>query len=104
MEGDVLAQLQKVDKDLKNLLTLFFKSYAHVLYHYCSGMGTCIFFPFAIKYVQKCHSIWIQYKIKVMTKLYFSLSKLELLYPFKRHMSDFFNAIFLKDFWAYSLL
>lgn len=28
LEGDVLAQLQKVDKDLKNVLMLFFKSYA----------------------------------------------------------------------------
>lgn len=49
LEGNILAQLQ-VDKDLKNLLMLFFKSCAHVLYHYWTGMGTCrIFFLFAIK-------------------------------------------------------
>lgn len=104
MEGNILAQLQKVDKCLKNLLMSFFKSYAHVLYHYWSGMGTChIFFLFAIKCF--CHSIWIQVQNYSYDKvLYLSHSKVELLYLFKRHMSDFFNEIFLKDFWAYSFL
>lgn len=46
---NILTQLQKVDKDLKNLLMLFFKFYAHILYHYCSGMGTCCIF-FSICY------------------------------------------------------
>lgn len=42
-------------------------------------------------------------KVKIMLK-YLSHSKVELLYLFKRHTSDFFDTSFLKEFWAYSFL
>lgn len=51
LEGNLLAQLQKVDEDLMYLL-LFLKVYARfVLDHYWSGMGICpIFFLFHMKW------------------------------------------------------
>lgn len=89
LEGDVLGQLQKVDKDLKNVLMLFFKSCAQVLYDYWSGIGTCCIFSSICYQIFSVLVSGSKCKIKVMTKLYFSLSKVELLYLFERSMSYF---------------
>lgn len=94
LEGNILAQLQ-VDKDLKNLLMLFCIIIGQ-------EWGPVVFFFYLLSNVF-CHSIWIQVH-NYDKVLYFSHSKVEPLYLFKRHMSDFFNIIFLKDFSAYSVL
>lgn len=93
MKGNLLAQLQEVAKDLKNLSLLFLKAYAHVLYWIIIGQewGSVLLFP--IPYHMTSNELVIiisgsKYKINVMMMLkYLSHSKAEQLYLFKKHTS-----------------
>lgn len=102
LEGNLLAQLQKVDKDLMYLL-LFLKVYAHVLYWIIIGQewGSVLFFPISYEMISNELVIIVsgsKYKMKVKTMLKcLSHSKVELLYLFKRHTSDFLIQAFWRN-------
>lgn len=104
LKGSLLAQLQEVDKDIKNLSLLFLKAYVHVLHWIIIGQewGSVLFFPIPYHMISDELVIIIsgsKYKIKVMTMLkYLSHSKVEQLYPFKRHTSDFLRKAFWRNF------